>query len=206
MLRFSPLRRFIKHREGAAAVEFAILSLPFLGLVFAIISSAYEQFLISAMDRAVMDITVGIRTGNIQLTNLTSPESVSNLVCNRIKISIDCSQLQISLWSKDCRNNGNCWASEGYGQSSDANPAFAAGLERVRKRPVLGENSFLSDVGGSTVSVYKERYSNYLIVAYPLSNWNLFWDALSSVRDGTSQTRAAVSVGMWINDPSVQYM
>jgi hypothetical protein len=206
MLRFSPLRRFIKHREGAAAVEFAILSLPFLGLVFAILSSAYEQFLINTMDRAVMDISVGIRTGAIQLTNLTSPESVSNLVCNRIKVSIDCSKLQISLWSKDCRNNGNCWASEGYGQSDDSNPAFAAGLERVRKRPVLGENSFLSDVGGNTVSVYKERYSNYLIVAYPLSNWNLFWDALSSVRDGTSQTRAAVSVGMWINDPSVQYM
>lgn len=86
--------RFGRNREGAAAIEFAMLALPFALLVFAILEScisfAAQQVLADATD----DIARQLRTGQIRAADI-SEESLKDLVCERIDIIV----------SSDCQEN-----------------------------------------------------------------------------------------------------
>jgi Flp pilus assembly protein TadG len=91
-LRLSPqsaLRRFIRRQDGAAAVEFAFVALPFLALTFAIIETALVFFAGQTLEAAAADAGRLIMTGQAQ-TGGFSQADFKNAVCARIYGLFDC--------------------------------------------------------------------------------------------------------------------
>jgi Flp pilus assembly protein TadG len=86
--RASP-RRFMRHEDGAAAVEFGLILLPFLGLMFAIMETALVFFADQTLETAVADSARLIMTGQAQTQSLTAT-TFKNAVCARIYGMFNC--------------------------------------------------------------------------------------------------------------------
>lgn len=88
------LRRFIGDRQGVAAIEFAVLAIPFFLFIFAILESclsfAAQQVLSNAMD----NVARAVRTG--QLPALTESQ-LKKAICDHIEVIV----------GSDCMTNGN---------------------------------------------------------------------------------------------------
>lgn len=76
-----PARRFARHQKGAAAVEFALVALPFLALTFAILETALVFFAGQTLEFAVADAGRLIMTGQAQNGGFTQAD-FKNAVCN----------------------------------------------------------------------------------------------------------------------------
>lgn len=63
-----PFKRFARNDDGATALEFAILAVPFAALMFSIIELAIVFFIGSAVAHAMQDTARQIRTGEFQQT------------------------------------------------------------------------------------------------------------------------------------------
>lgn len=92
------LRHFIKNDEGATAIEFAFLGIPFFFLIFVILESsiafAAQQLLTNATD----DVARLFRTGQEQRATLDETK-LRQLICDRISIlmSNTCPGLEVDL-------------------------------------------------------------------------------------------------------------
>jgi Flp pilus assembly protein TadG len=88
------LRRFAAARGGAAAVEFAMISVPFFLLLFGIIELALVFLLSTTLDNATSEASRTIRTGELQNNGGGSPETFKATICDNLG------------WLKgDCLNN-----------------------------------------------------------------------------------------------------
>ncbi|HEY0051799.1 MAG TPA: TadE/TadG family type IV pilus assembly protein [Caulobacteraceae bacterium] len=80
-------------RDGATAVEFAMVALPFMTMMFAIIELGLVFVLSSTLETAVMDAGRQIRTGQLQ-TGAASGRTVDafkTTVCSRMSVfATDC--------------------------------------------------------------------------------------------------------------------
>ncbi len=77
--------RFAHGRRGAAAVEFALVSIPFLALLFGIVEVGLIYFVSTTVEAATNDAARDIRTG--QLQGQAIPETAAGfktLVCNKL--------------------------------------------------------------------------------------------------------------------------
>jgi Flp pilus assembly protein TadG len=87
------MRRLAGSRDGVAAIEFAILALPFFLIVFAIIETfvayAGEQLLENAVD----DLSRKIRTGQITAAN-TDEAAFRAMLCDEISIMMRCADAE----------------------------------------------------------------------------------------------------------------
>jgi Flp pilus assembly protein TadG len=81
--RSSLLRRFARAQDGAAAVEFAFVAIPFLVLVFAIIELGLAFLLSMTLENALMNIDRTIRTGQLQTSGGTAA-SFRTAVCKQM--------------------------------------------------------------------------------------------------------------------------
>jgi Flp pilus assembly protein TadG len=91
--------RFTHAEHGATAVEFAIVFMPFLALVFALIELGLVFLVSLLLENAVIDVGRTIRTGEVQ-TNGGTAASFKTAVCNRIGVlgSLSCSSaLQLDV-------------------------------------------------------------------------------------------------------------
>lgn len=92
------LARFVRDENGAVAIEFVALALPFSMLVFAIletsVSFAGQQVLVNTAD----DIARQFRTGQIKAADINETE-LRNLICADLKIIVasGCPGLEIDL-------------------------------------------------------------------------------------------------------------
>lgn len=80
-----------KSQRGAAAVEFALVATPFIGLMFALIEIMMIFFVQTTLEAAVADTSRAIRTGQAQST--TTPISKTQFkanVCTRMFGMADC--------------------------------------------------------------------------------------------------------------------
>jgi Flp pilus assembly protein TadG len=79
------VRRLARERKGAVAIEFGLLLMPFLVLLFAILESTLsfttQQLLTNAVDRVSRDV----RTGRLKLADLTGAK-LKNNICGRIAL------------------------------------------------------------------------------------------------------------------------
>ena len=82
-------RRFIKAQGGAAAVEFALIALPFIALIFAILETALVFFAGQTLETAVADSSRLIMTGQAQTAGFSQADFKTQ-VCNRIYGLFDC--------------------------------------------------------------------------------------------------------------------
>ncbi|HZQ12869.1 MAG TPA: TadE/TadG family type IV pilus assembly protein [Pseudolabrys sp.] len=87
----APARRFAHARDGAAAVEFALVAAPFLALVFAIVETALVFFAGQTLESAATDSARLIMTGQAQTAGY-SKDDFKTAVCNRLAGGLfDCS-------------------------------------------------------------------------------------------------------------------
>jgi Flp pilus assembly protein TadG len=84
-------RRFARQQDGAAAVEFALVAVPFLALLFAILETALVFFAGQTLETAATDSARLIMTGQAQNAGYTQ-DDFKTQVCNRLAGGLfDCS-------------------------------------------------------------------------------------------------------------------
>jgi Flp pilus assembly protein TadG len=83
------LRRFRRNENGAAAVEFAMVAVPFFAFMFAIIEAAMVFFAGQTLETATQDSARLILTGQAQ-TGGYSQAAFKQAVCSRIYALFDC--------------------------------------------------------------------------------------------------------------------
>jgi Flp pilus assembly protein TadG len=94
---YAGLRRFARAKSGAAAVEFALVAVPFLALLFAIIETALVFFANQALEYAVAQSSRLILTGQAQDANLDQA-SFKTKVCESVTALFDCAnKLQVNV-------------------------------------------------------------------------------------------------------------
>ena len=93
------LTAFARSRDGSAAIEFALLAIPYFMVVFAIIETfvafAGEELLSNAVDT----MSRKMRTGQITPAN-TDVTAFRTALCNEISILIACSSTEVATPSK----------------------------------------------------------------------------------------------------------
>lgn len=82
-----PFARFAKARRGSAAVEFALVVIPFFLLTFGLVEVAMMGFAQSTLNNAVSETSREIRTGQLQTAGLTADE-IEDILCERVNTLI----------------------------------------------------------------------------------------------------------------------
>ncbi len=114
--------RFARDRSGATAVEFAMVSVPFLGLLFAIFQTAYLLMVQSAMDSAAGLAARNIMTGQAMSSGYNSGATTTsggtttastfatNVVCPYLPSFVTCSNLIFNVTDAGA-SSGSAWTS-----------------------------------------------------------------------------------------------
>ncbi|HXF88806.1 MAG TPA: TadE/TadG family type IV pilus assembly protein [Xanthobacteraceae bacterium] len=84
-----PLRRLWRRDDGAAAVEFGLVAVPFLALLFAIMETALVFFAGQALETAAADSARLILTGQAQMQGLDQT-NFKSAVCSKVYGLFDC--------------------------------------------------------------------------------------------------------------------
>lgn len=83
------LRSILTNRKGSAAIEFALLALPFLAVIFSIIEIALMFFIDSALDSALHKTVRKIRTGTA-LSQAWDMNAFKTELCKNLAYSFSC--------------------------------------------------------------------------------------------------------------------
>lgn len=90
------MKRYRANREGATAVEFAILLVPFSAMLFAIIELGIVFFIQATMGHAMQEASREIRTGQFQSTGGLA-DAFAAEVCQNMSGLGDCGNLRIDV-------------------------------------------------------------------------------------------------------------
>jgi len=82
-------RGFWRGQEGATAIEFSIVAMPFFILMLAIFETTAVYFASSTLENAVDDAARQIRTGQVQIANMTAAQ-FRQLVCDQVNVFLQC--------------------------------------------------------------------------------------------------------------------
>ena len=74
-------RAFLRCRNGATAVEFALVAAPFLALLVGILQSALVFFASRVLDEVTEEAARNLMTGQAQQGNVTQANFLNNYVC-----------------------------------------------------------------------------------------------------------------------------
>jgi len=157
LLRIKTVRRFVRGKDGIAAVEFGIVAAPFLALMFAIMETAIVFFASQTLETAVADSARLIMTGQAQQGSFTQAQ-FKTAVCSKILGLFDCAngiQIDVKTYSsfstvstaKPVDANGNLLTNFGY---TPGNPGDIVVVRLMYQWPIyvslLGFN--LADMAG----------------------------------------------------------
>ena len=155
--------RFKRADEGAAAVEFALVALPFLALLFAILETALVFFANQSLETTAADTARLIMTGQAQTAISPTTNSVGytqqdfkNAACANLSSLFDCSQLYISV---------NTYSS--FGSASTTTP-----LDTSTGKMTVDINNLPYSAGGPGSIIVVQLYYKWPIIV-SLLNGNL---------------------------------
>jgi Flp pilus assembly protein TadG len=172
LFRGRTVRRFVRDKDGIAAVEFAIVAAPFLALMFAIMETAIVFFASQVLETAVADSARLIMTGQAQSQGFTQTQ-FKQAVCAKILGLFDCAnglQIDVKTYSsfssisntKPIDANGNLQSS-GFGYT----PGNAGDIVVVRlmyQWPIyvslLGVNSLSNLTGNKRLIMATAAFRN----------------------------------------------
>jgi Flp pilus assembly protein TadG len=83
------LRRFGRRKDGATAVEFALIAAPFFFLLFAILEITVVFFVTVSMEHATMEVARTIRTGEAQKAGGSAGDFL-NAICTEMTALVPC--------------------------------------------------------------------------------------------------------------------
>jgi Flp pilus assembly protein TadG len=92
------LRRFRRNRQGAAALEFAIVAPIFLVLLFAILETALMFFASQVLETVTQQSARMILTGQAQNANYTQ-QNFQTYVCSQIPALFNCNNISVDVQS-----------------------------------------------------------------------------------------------------------
>ena len=87
--------RRTSHRSGTAAVEFAIIAVPFLAVLMLTFELAYDLFAQTVLDRALQSAARQVQTGQAQ--NLTSATFLSTILCPALDGALSCASVYVKI-------------------------------------------------------------------------------------------------------------
>jgi len=90
----SIIQFFTRRNEGASAIEFAMVAVPFFMFVFGLIGVASYFFIMTSIDKGVEQNARLIRTGQAQTSDMTVNE-FKQAVCNKAGSWVKCNRMQI---------------------------------------------------------------------------------------------------------------
>ena len=99
MGRKGSFQQLIRNRDGAAALEFALVMIPFLALTQAIIETTVMAFTDAVLQNAVTEAARMVRTGQSSVTGGGGASAFSTTVCNQLNGLVDCANLVFDLRS-----------------------------------------------------------------------------------------------------------
>lgn len=176
------LRSFVKNREGATVVEFALLALPFSLLIFAILESCISYASEEYMQNITDDLARQLRTGQIKKS--IAAEAFKDRFCDRFEtFAGDSCKTKIII---DLRN---------FPKFSDA----------AALKTYVNDNNEIVVPGGAKFEPGPSQSKNILRVFYP---WPVLSDIMrprmSVVRDtGLTYDNATLhfATATWQNEP-----
>ena len=120
-------RQFGKRQDGSAAVEFAMVSLPFFALLFAILETALIFFAGQTLQAAAGEAGRLIMTGQAQTANYTAAD-FKNQVCARIYGLFNCqSGMTVDVKSYSSFGSVNTTSPTKNGQFDSTNAGYTVG-------------------------------------------------------------------------------
>ncbi|MCP5433020.1 MAG: pilus assembly protein [Alphaproteobacteria bacterium] len=84
-------RRLLKDRRGSTAVEFGLVALPFLVMLFAIVESTLVFFNTLTLENGMTQVARLIRTGQVQAQGM-SESQFRQVLCDEIKMLMSCNE------------------------------------------------------------------------------------------------------------------
>lgn len=87
---------FAARQDGTAALEFALVAAPFIGLLVATLQTALAFFAGQVLESAVADASRAILTGAAQNSGLNQ-STFAQLVCTKVQALFNCSNLMIDV-------------------------------------------------------------------------------------------------------------
>ncbi|WP_162244744.1 TadE/TadG family type IV pilus assembly protein [Aureimonas sp. Leaf454] len=94
--RFRLFPRFRRDRQGVAAIEFALLALPFFTIIFAILETGLVFLAELTLDQAVDQVARTVRTGEAQKAGMTEAQ-FKQAICDKVSFLLSCPKLKIDL-------------------------------------------------------------------------------------------------------------
>ena len=90
------LRRFRRSQRGSTAVEFALVAVPFLALIVALIQTFLVFFAQELLETVVQQSSRLILTGQVQSQQMTQ-SAFQQAVCNQVVILFNCNGLMVDV-------------------------------------------------------------------------------------------------------------
>jgi Flp pilus assembly protein TadG len=104
--RLAPVARFVRREDGAAALEFALVSVPFIGLLLATLQTSLVFFAGQVLESAAADSSRLILTGTAQNSKMKQGDFAS-AVCGKFQALFNCSGLMIDVQTASSFANAN---------------------------------------------------------------------------------------------------
>ena len=134
----SMLARWLRHERGSAAVEFALVALPFFMFVLGVLGIGLYFFTVNSLEHGVESAARQVRTGQAQKSGLTVG-GFKELVCSSAGSYIDCDKLRVlvqhsATWAgidpEPCVNSSN-QMSASTGDTDDSLYGYTGGSGQV---------------------------------------------------------------------------
>jgi Flp pilus assembly protein TadG len=90
------LRRFLRNKNGATAVEFALVALPFFALLYAVLETGLVFFAQEVLQTATTQASRAIMTGQAQTQNV-SATTFQQSVCNAATSLFTCGSIYVNV-------------------------------------------------------------------------------------------------------------
>lgn len=165
------LRRFSREKDGAQALEFALVAGPFFLMLFAVIEIAYMFFVTTALEDATADAARQIRTGELQLAGTANATTLKNEICAKLSIAVQCDgrlDVDVRTFSNFSSANAPSPINGGVYDNSDLQEDFGGAGDIVVARafyrwkvfvPQLGTG--LADIGnGERLLIASQAFRN----------------------------------------------
>lgn len=103
-------RRFKANDSGAAAVEFALVALPFLAIIYSIIEVGVDFLIYTQIDYALVKASQDVRSGTVQLQNMGAATFKTDVVCPKLS-GLTCASVLLNVAKVQDKYYAEAWRS-----------------------------------------------------------------------------------------------
>jgi Flp pilus assembly protein TadG len=173
---------FRRDASGTTAVEFGLLSVPFMLTLLGIFEVGYTVFMMSALDAAARVSARAVMTGAVSTAGMTPSSFRTNVVCPRLPANFDCTKVFVNMTIVPS------------GQSPTGYYSYVNSAQNALTVPPLdaSANSFCPGSGGQYVVVQ---------VLYPASYFTMLFAGRSTATFQGKQVNVLMSTATFKAEP-----